>query len=279
MERWRRFHHLPLLVRAPIKLIAFALVTAAVLYPKPWLVPTWIHRLRDMNSVLQPDAAGLAPLEDEARRRSPQGAAGPAMLAVVQRVVYERIPYAHDWDTWGVMDYLPNVDETLALGREDCDGRAVVAASLLRRMGYEATIVSDLKHVWVHTPAGETMSPGVGAKTLSGEPSGTRSRWLDVAALANLGRGVAYGIAAFPLMRETVIVAAFALLAMHPWSSIGRRIVGAALLFGGLAALRLAGTASQELAKHPALLWIGAGLALSGWLTLAIWRRPRGVRA
>ena len=49
-----------------------------------------------------------------------------ALVRGVEKFVYGHVPYAWDWDTWGVADYLPSVAEVRRMGREDCDGRAVV---------------------------------------------------------------------------------------------------------------------------------------------------------
>ena len=135
LRSWRRFHRRRRLLRWPIKNVLFVLVVAATLYPKPWLLPRWIARLGDMNAVLEPQHPGLEPFERAVRGLLPAGASPTSVLKAVEKTVYARIPYAWDWDVWGVMDYLPTVGEVLAQGREDCDGRAGIAASRRRRLG------------------------------------------------------------------------------------------------------------------------------------------------
>lgn len=319
MKLWRVLNDPQWFWRWPIKLITFAVVTAVVLYPKLWLFPTWLERIGNMNSMLDPEhpaladleqtvletlaseaAAKAAPLSDariddgapeEAGRAdsspvdsittgsSPAVASAQAALKAVQKAVYERIPYAWDWETWGVCEYLPTVAEVFEQGREDCDGRAVVAASLLRRMGYDAWLVSDLLHVWVETPHGETMSPTGGEKTFVGTETGTRTT-VSLRVLRNLARGLSYGIAVFPLTREVIILATLCLLSMQPWSSGWRRVAGVLLLWIALDTLRDAGrqAAISGQAGHVVATWIGVGLAIGGWLVLAIrvaGRRPR----
>ena len=170
-------------------------------------------------------------------------------------------------DVWGVVDYLPNTEEVLRAGREDCDGRAVVAASLLRRMGHEAWLASDLQHVWVVTPKGETMSPGKGEKTIQAGPDGTRLR-MTTKMLGNLNRGITFGISVFPLTRQLIILAALCGLTMQPRSSVLRRCIGCLLMLAALAVLHDVGRTSAG--QEGAMVWVGWGLAAAGWLTLVI---------
>lgn len=260
LQHWRRFHERPWAVRAGVKAAIFAAVVALVLYPRIWLLPTWLERLRNMNTVIDPADPGLAPLEAEVRGRVRADAPPQRVLAAVQQVVYEKIPYAWDWDTWGVMDYLPTVRETLALGREDCDGRAVVAASLLRRLGHEAWLVSDFTHTWVETTQGETMSPGRAAKALVARPGAATSVAWDPQVVKSYARAVSYGIGVFPLTRLLLITAALCLAALQPRSSIGRRVAGCGLLLAALAALRYAGL-KFEAPGMSTVYWTAAGAA------------------
>jgi hypothetical protein len=245
---WHRLHAWPRLARWSVKGGVLVLCALLALYPKVWLMPTWIERLEDLNSVLDPNYAGLAELQERVEAQVSEPRALEAMLGPVERVVNQRIPYAFDWDTWGVMDYVPTVAEVFAMGREDCDGRAVVAASLLRRMGYDAWLVCDLKHVWVaaRDTSGtvpvecELMGPGEGAKTLAAGAAGTR---LDLRAVfGNLVRSVSYGTAVFPLGREMVILVGLMVTAMQPRSSLKRRAAGCAILATALFLLRAAGS-------------------------------------
>jgi hypothetical protein len=273
MGFWVRFHRRSRWVRWPLKVLVFAAVVLVVLYPKLWLLPRHIARVADLESVLEPANPGLAPFETDVRSAGPETASAKQRLAVVEWVVYRRKPYAFDWDTWGVMNYLPSTAEALAMPRTDCKGRAVVAASLLRRMGDEAYLTADITHMWVVTPVGEIMSPGVGEKTLEGGPQGTQLR-LTVGALANLVRGFGFGVAVFPLTRELIIVAALCALSMHPWSSNRRRVVGCLLVLLALGLLHDSTAVGASTCSRPWLGWVGLGVAVVGWITLVLGRRP-----
>ena len=267
MSFWRRVHLWAWWVRVPLKLAAFTFVVLVVLYPKVWLLPRWVGRLHDLDRTLEPEHPGLAEFETAVRARVEDVATEKDLLKVVQQVVYQRIPYAWDWDVWGVVDYIPTTDEVLRAGCEDCDGRAVVAASLLRRLGREAWLASDLLHVWVVTPQGETMSPGAGEKTIQSGPEGTRLRVTTQTAV-NLNRGLLFGISVFPLLRQLIILAALCGLTMQPRSSVFRRCAGCLLMLAALAVLHDGGRAAAW--DGGATAWVGYGLAVAGWLLLAI---------
>lgn len=267
---WRRLHALRLPARWGVKLLFVSMVTLLVLYPKVWLIPAWVSRMRDMNTVLQPDHPELVELEQLVRSRLPDGATTRQLLNVVQAVVNERIPYEYDWNLWGVMDWLPTVDETLRAGREDCDGRAVVAASLLRRMGHRTWLVSDYTHTWVACDFGETMAPRKTAKSLVAGERGTQAR-LDFTLVTNLAHGAAFGTTVFPVVRVVILLAAVVGAAANPWVSRRRQLLGGLGIFAGygcfLIAGRIAGGGDEF---PPMLIWSGFVLAVAGWLMIVL---------
>lgn len=271
MGLWRRLNNLPWFGRWPLKLTTFMLGTAILLYPKVWLFPTWLERMGDLNSVLDPQHPELAALEQRVRDDLPDEPSPGNTLEAVQRAVYERVPYGWDWEVWGVVEYLPTVAEVFEQGREDCDGRAVVAASLLRRMGYDAWLVSDLLHTWVETPEGETMSPTGGEKTFVATDVGTQTT-VSPRLIANVGRGLSYGVAVFPLPRELGILALLCVLTMQPWSSVWRRVAGCLLLWIALDLLRDSGRQAAMTGQIGVVAgtWLGVAVAVAGWLVLAL---------
>lgn len=277
ISAWRRWHSRRAWLRWPLKLLLFSLGVLLVLYPKVWLLPEQYDRLRNLDALIDPDYAALAPLEAQVREKLPDDADAKAALQVVERVVYEHVPYAHDWVTWGVACYLPTVEEVFRMGREDCDGRAIVAASLLRRIGYEAWVVSDMLHAWVETPHSESMGPTSAEKTLVSAPDPSKTGGptevrITASAFRNLARGMAYGVAAFPLPRELIIFALLVGLTLHPRLSFWRGVSGVLMLWIALDLLRRVGReAALELTTASvALALFGAVLILAGWLTLAV---------
>ncbi len=174
------------------------------------------------------------------------------LLPVVQGFVVERVPYAYDWETWGVVDYLPTVEEVVTMGREDCDGRAVIAASLLRGRGVEARLVADGAHVWVWTPLGETMGPHAVATVVATDDAYR----IDWSGLGILPRALAFGVAVFPWPREALVLVVLWLTLLHPRLGRRRAALSAALLIGALVLLRRGGAYWHQ----PGGLLLGAGL-------------------
>ncbi|MBI5866505.1 MAG: transglutaminase domain-containing protein [Planctomycetes bacterium] len=271
MNWWRRWHNGAWFPRLAIKSAILIAVIVLTLYPRVDWIPRWVGRMRNLSSVLDAQHPGLAAFEADVRATAPADAPPEQLLDAVQQVVLKRIPYAWDWDTWGVVDYLPTVDEALRMGREDCDGRAVVAASLLRRMGQPAELVSDVLHVWVDTPAGPTMNPTSAEKTLTSTATGTKVN-ITPGLLRNLGRGMNYGVGAFPLAREIILLATIALLTMQPRSSFWRRVSGILLLWIALVTIRSVGISAAMQGKTDDIVatCVGWSSAVLGWLVLAI---------
>jgi hypothetical protein len=175
----------------------------------------------------------------------------------VEAFVTAEIPYGWDWVVWGAADYTPTLPELLTKRTEDCDGRAVLAAALLRHRGITADLVADPRHMWVRTPWGDTMNP-------LGQPV---FKWTDEGLVIDWKRLLdpgpfAFGIAVFPLGRELVLLLTAWLLALHPGVGRLRPILGLGLLGAALAAWRLAG--ADPLAPSYTGITLAAGLTLAG---------------
>jgi hypothetical protein len=259
-------------------------VLLAVAYPRPDRLVRNIVRWRNLDSLIDPDNPALAPLAAEVAPRLEGVPPGPEALRIVEDYVLRRIPYAWDWETWGVLDYVPTVEETLAVGREDCDGRAVIAASLLRRFGYDASITSDLSHVWVRTSAGETMTPvrpASGGTIIAASIGGpTRINWAIVFNTATLLKDVptslAYGIAVFPAWREAIVVLALFLVLADREPRFRRELVAMALIVAGWWVLRW--TCGDAWNRSYAGAWTGYGLIAAG-LAAMLWPPRRAASA
>lgn len=285
---WRRIHTWPAAVRWPLKLLAFAVVLLLVLYPRIWLLPTFLTRLTDLERTLDPNHPHIARMAADVRAHLPEDAPLKAVVTAVEAHVVHAVPYAFDWETWGVMCYIPTVDEVFERGREDCDGRAVLAASLLRHMGYEAWLVADVKHMWVAArdpgidePPRELMGPGAGEVTLASPAQpGERTAWhLTWGAVQNLGRGLAFGIAVFPLAREIVLVAAVIALTLRPRVRWPLAVGTAVLMLAGLLALRQLGAVHDPSVTVVAGQWLAVAAVAAGWFCLAVWGSCRGACA
>jgi len=223
--------------RLPIKWAILGLTVFLVSFPYPNLFLRHLRHWSNPNALIEPAAPALQPWVEELRPELPADLPPREALRRVERFVYDKVPYEWDWNTWGLSDYLPTVDEVIEMGKEDCDGRAVVAASLLQNFGFKAQIVTDFAHVWVKTDKGETMGPGRRTAVVATD-RGLQIQW---SALVELPRGSMYGLAVFPLIRELIVVIVGWWLMLRGDRGIIRSLAALALLCGGLLILREGG--------------------------------------
>lgn len=287
----------PAPARIAFKLLLFALVLLAVCFPDPRLLVRHVRHVRNMDAMIDPAAPELAAFERDfrefrrAQRRTRPGyasvvsawtaASAPASRAALllkdaEAFILDRVAYDWDWNTWGAADYMPTVSEMFRRARddpggklrEDCDGRAVLAASLMRRLGHDAHLVTDFAHVWVRVAQPrarpiELMSPGRAAAVESTE-RGNRLR-VDAAILRSLPLTLAYGISVFPWPRELVVYLALLILLSHRRMGWRRFAVGAALLLAGWLLLR----APADYWKQQAdFAWFGIAYVAAGAIVL-----------
>ncbi len=198
-------------------------------------------------------ASGTAPADDPCEAQplpigfatDLSGFAARRVQQEVAQLAYSEFRYAWDWEVWGVADYMPTIAELFAKAREspvdglreDCDGRAVFAASLMRRLGYDARVVTDLRHVWVETPEGKYLHSGQdGPATLKSTPEGNALIWTS--ALLNIPVALNYGIAVFPFSRELIITITIYLLLVHRAMNWRAAVLGGLFLIQGLLFMR-----------------------------------------
>ena len=271
MRRLLILNELPWYARLPAKWTLFGLTVLLVCFPYPGRLVAHINHWRDPNALIEPDAAAIQPLVEELRPQMTDDLSSADALRRVERFVYEKLPYDWDWNTWGTADYLPTVTEAIEMGREDCDGRAVLAASLLRHFGFETQIVTDFAHVWVKTDKGETMGPGKN-KVVVATKEGLRVQWDG---LSEIPRAMAYGLGVFPLGRELIIIAALWLLLLRRGGRVAPAVVGLAALVGGLVLVRV----GSKVYLHPTvwMQWLGVTVFVGG-LAALLWWAPRNAR-
>jgi len=238
---------LPWYYRVPIKCLILAMVVLFVLFPDPRLLIRNVRHISNLNAMIDekdPDLRQwLAEFDAYQASLAPVPTQPAQTQRAVERFVYSHVPYQWDWELYGAADYMPTVAEMFEFARqrpdgkvyEDCDGRAVMCASMLRAMGYDARIVTDLQHVWVETPLGPLMGPGM-TPALQSSEAGNRTN-LAVAG-SNALTALSFGMSVFPFWREFVIWAAVVLLSLHPRMCWKAGLLGAALTLQGLLFVR-----------------------------------------
>ncbi len=205
-----------------------------VCFPYPNLFVRHVRHWSNPNALIEPDAPALQPWVEELRPELPADLPPGEVLKRVERFVRKKVPYEWDWNTWGLGDYLPTVTELIEMGKEDCDGRAVIAASLLQNFGFKAQIVTDFTHVWVKTDKGEVMGPGRRNAVVFTD----RGLQFHVLVLAGLPEATVYGIAVFPLIRELIVLFVAWWLLLRTNAGTARSLLALVLLCTGLLVLR-----------------------------------------
>ncbi|MGB0716456.1 MAG: transglutaminase-like domain-containing protein [Phycisphaerae bacterium] len=239
-------------VRLPLKVLVALLAVTLVTFPYPQILIKNIEHWQDPNALVDAESASIQPLI-ESLQPEIQALSNDheKILKTVERKVYEVVPYDWDWNTWGTADYMPTVEEVMAMGREDCDGRAVVAASVLRNFGYDARLVTDFSHVWVTTEHGDTMGPGK-QKAIEGGKKGVS---VNLSGLVQMPQALAFGVAVFPLERELILVAVFWWLSLRRRGGALIAVMSLLLLANGLMFLRAGGADFRS--PERLLQWLG----------------------
>ncbi len=236
---WTRLQNLRWYARWPVKWLLLALTLFVVSYPNPFLFARHVSHWQNPNAMIDPDYEPLQPWVQEVRDKLRPNMQPSKALKTVERFVYDRVPYKFDWETWGQADYLPTLPEVLEQGAEDCDGRAVVAASILRKLGYQADLVTDFAHVWVKTDQGDALSHGRKKRSVVATDQGLAVQWKLLT--DTLPEALAYSVAPFPLGRELIVLGVLWLLLLRPGVGWRARLLCAVMLLEGLFFLRAAG--------------------------------------
>ena len=187
-----------------------------MLFPHPVLFFREVQRIGNVDGLIQTNLAAMAQINRDIDALLATNTVKLTEFKAVERFVYQRIRYQYDWDNWGNLDYWPTVAEVLERGREDCDGQAVLAASILRARGFtNARIVANLNHVWVAVDKVELMGPQAdknirreGGKTVVTFP-----------ALKTILDNIAF-LTKFPVARELILLFATLLVGYHPCKNL-----------------------------------------------------------
>jgi hypothetical protein len=227
---WTKLATLRFIWRLAIKLGLFAGVVLFVLYPNPVLFVRQFHHYADVEALIQPNFREMTMINREIDALLPADTSRENEFKAIQRYVYQHIRYAYDWDNWGNFDFWPTAEQVWQRKQEDCDGRAILAASILRARGFTtAKLRGNFRHIWVAVDRDELMGPDQeqtfeleGGKPTIVLPS------FDFAL-----KSVAFYIAEFPGIRNLIIFFTLLVLCYHPCRNLTE--------FFGMATLGLIG--------------------------------------
>jgi len=187
-----------------------------VLNPKPILFIKQLQRYVDMEALIQIDFPALETINREIDALLPPDASQEEEFTKIQQYVYKHIRYVYDWDNWGNIDFWPTAEQVWDLKQEDCDGRAVLAASILRSRGFtSAKLVGNIRHIWVHMDQRELMGPDK-EQNIWRENGRTR---VSIPSFRVMLGSMAIYIADFPTIRNLVLFFVLILLCYHPCKS------------------------------------------------------------
>ena len=238
LERWLLktllFLGLALLVLNP-NLKRAALQVRHTLHPES-LIDTRFPALAQINEQIDRWVAA-----DHGRRSEPR---------LIAKFVIRQIRYVSDYDNWSNLEYWPTAPEVWERRQEDCDGRAILATSILRSRGFtSAHLVIGLDHMWVRVDENECdpakrpnfialLNPNADfSLELGDSPSGSD--------FVRIARAVIHPtafratsthlLAEIPTLRKAILVLALIFLCLHPCKH--------SLALISLSALGLAGVA------------------------------------
>ena len=217
-----------------IKSCLLAAFTLVVFFPRPDQLVKQLPRWKNPDSLIETNVPFMAEINQKIDEQLKPDGTKKDELKAVEKFVYREIKYGYDWDVWGNTDYWPTVGEVWDIKREDCDGQAVLAASILKSRGFEEVrIVGNLSHVWVAAGTNEVMSPQAD-KNFQRVDGKLKVRFPGMKTFlltwAHINR--------FPALRSLLLLAAVLVVSWHPvadmkrwWMTFGMGVAGLLLLY------------------------------------------------
>jgi predicted transglutaminase-like cysteine proteinase len=144
------------LARTLLKTLIFGMLAAVILNPNLRLAVKQIHHTLYPESLLQSNFPSCRVINERIDGLVADDAGRQPEIKLIEKFVCRNIRYVSDYENWSNAEYWPTAEEAWSRGREDCDGRAVLAVSILRSRGYRsAKLVVGLQHMWVTVNANE----------------------------------------------------------------------------------------------------------------------------
>lgn len=143
-----------------LKSAGFAAFTLLVLNPHLSRSIEQIQRTLRPEALIQTNFPALQQINREIDGWLAGGISRQSEPEVIEAYVCKRIRYLDDYSNWLNVEYWPDAEQVWSRAQEDCDGRAILAASILRSRGYSsARLAVGLDHMWVRLNANEK-TPG-----------------------------------------------------------------------------------------------------------------------
>ena len=210
---WNRAAELRLAWRLLLKVSIFVCVFFFILNPNPKRFAQQIPRYFRTEELIQKNFPGVEDINRELDILLPPNATPEEEFSIVQDYVYQHIAYEYDWENWTNIDFWPTAEVVWARQREDCDGRAVLAASILRSRGFHsATLAGSFRHIWVQVDRQELMNPDTEQHVRLDEGKLA----LSLPSRKFILESTAFYVAEFPTIRNLILLFVTLLLSYHP---------------------------------------------------------------
>lgn len=204
------------LVRLLFKLLIFSIVLLVVISPNPVLNIKQISAYLDTEALFTPFPE-LETINAQIDSLLPDDYTFKDEYNTIVRFVYQHIPYQFDWDNWTNSEYWPSAADTWKRGREDCDGRAILAVAIFRFRGYkDANIVGSMKHLWIKVGDQELMGPDT-EKLMVVEDGRKKMRMPSFFYMLD---ALAAQFDYYPIFRMVIILFAIVFLLYHPTKNV-----------------------------------------------------------
>lgn len=273
LRAWNKIARFPVWAQIILKSAIFVVVLIIVLFPNPILLVKQIYTYTHLDSLIQTTFPEMEHINQELDAILPSNATRQQEFQMIQRYVYQHIPYMYDWHNWGNADFWPTAEQVWQRQREDCDGQAVLAASILRARGFEsARLMGNIRHIWVAVDEEELMSPDR-EQTVIYEEGKIRINWPSRELLFG---ALAIYFGDFPGIRHVILLFTLLGLCYHPGSSFSRFLGLAIMALIGLIVLQdWARQTLQTRAGTIDIHFVGGSLLLCGAIFLAVIMKKR----
>ncbi|NMC04038.1 MAG: hypothetical protein GYA24_02440 [Candidatus Lokiarchaeota archaeon] len=121
------------------------------MFPAFWLIPEQVHvRVNRQATLMTPDDPAVVTFTSEFLAAHPgYGAANfSERMDMATAFMLHRIRWQLDFETYGLAGHVATPAQVIALGADDCQGQAVVLASLLLRLNYTSTWAVETPFHW-----------------------------------------------------------------------------------------------------------------------------------
>ncbi len=151
IKRWKR-----ILLRCVLLFV----VWAGIHFPNPVEVVTHLLHIANPEALIRPDLPDMERINRDVDAMIAESNGKLSEVRAVERYVLRNIHYKFDWESGWNLDYWPDAADVWQRRADDCDGRAVLAVSILRARGRkDARLAGNLIHIWAQTGSDEFMGP------------------------------------------------------------------------------------------------------------------------